>query len=961
MPNSSSHKNVEAELVALADCNGCPFAGSPNIFGVGTSGGIAFVGMNPGIEELRKGEPFVGKSGKLFNAVLLSLGIRREDTWVTNAALCAHARGPSAETDKDRKDAIQRCSKRLARELEIIQPKIIVALGTLAANIICGDSIPGITKSRGAVWPSSLVPGRPVIPTYHPAHILRGGAGDSTRDEHSGDIDIFAFEADIKHAHELVLGTPIPGVPEHVCHICWDVQPAVQRLQTLHRRARNEGFVAVDVEAAGVMVGHNLDVRRQNLHMIGIAIPNMAVTVGLPALHHPEVVNAMRGLLEDGNVAKVYHNAFYDRCVLEVAGFNVKGQTHDTFYAHHVCYPELAHDLQNVVTQFQLVPPWKSTFGMLQRNAQDQQAKQKHVVAACTKAVDKLQVAKRTADDARIALEDAQRQWTPELLKQQDRVEQRKITATIRSLATALRGAQRKLETIQTRATEVIREGEVTSSCAERLGRQTALAEGIYNAQDALYTARLHPRLLQEMARLDIEHVYRQDIPTAEVARLMTMLGVPVDAAGRQKAITALYARVTEARTKLATLTNRDDLPNINKPAEIAEFLTSCGLSLLKRTRTGKVATSKIALEDIRETSPIVDTLLDLRSAEHDASIYGPNLPVDAFDGRLHADWKTNKITGRWSSSPNVQNWFKEVKGQISPIPGRMLVAADMAQAELRSAALLGDDKWLLEVFANNQDPHRLAAMHVFEKFETFDPTTQKALREVVKPMEYGGIYGALPSTVYKNLRAKLLGYTHKDFAIQAKVRAVAASISLTNTEQALERILKLFAGVTAQRQWWLNQVTDGKHDGPLGGEIKSGFLGRRRVYPFNRCSQSEIFNFPIQASIAELVNRGLLRLVAALAQQGLLLDVTAYARSVLAAEKAGQPCPTIRGLGAFPVLQVHDQLVIECDDEDALRVRVLLEEAMLTTVTHTCLRTGNTNVMLFPAEAKIGRTWAAV
>lgn len=124
-----------------------------------------FVGEGPGAEEDARGEPFVGQAGKLLDAMLASLGLARgHKVYIANAVKC---RPPGNRTPEA--DEIATCHPYLDRQIELIRPRIIVALGRPAAQTLLGGEIK-IAAARGRLFQRK---GVPVVVTYHPAYLLR--------------------------------------------------------------------------------------------------------------------------------------------------------------------------------------------------------------------------------------------------------------------------------------------------------------------------------------------------------------------------------------------------------------------------------------------------------------------------------------------------------------------------------------------------------------------------------------------------------------------------------------------------------------------------------------------------------------------------------------------------------------------------------------------------------------------
>mgnify|MGYP001545082595 FL=1 len=135
------------------------------VFGEGAGDArVLFVGEGPGAEEDRTGRPFVGQAGQLLDRMILAMGFTRDETYIANVVKC---RPPGNRDPKD--DEIAACSAFLDRQIELIRPEVIIALGRFAANRLTGTEKP-LGALRGK-W--SRYKGVPLIATYHPAYLLR--------------------------------------------------------------------------------------------------------------------------------------------------------------------------------------------------------------------------------------------------------------------------------------------------------------------------------------------------------------------------------------------------------------------------------------------------------------------------------------------------------------------------------------------------------------------------------------------------------------------------------------------------------------------------------------------------------------------------------------------------------------------------------------------------------------------
>jgi len=164
----------------LGDCTRCRLHQQGRkqiVFGVGNPRAeLMFVGEGPGADEDTQGEPFVGRAGQLLNNMIKAMGIRREDVYIANVVKC---RPPGNRTPE--RDECETCSPFLMRQIAVIKPKVVVALGAVAAKNLLAmnasmselrgrfyDFLPAGARSSDASWE-----GAKLAVTYHPAYLLR--------------------------------------------------------------------------------------------------------------------------------------------------------------------------------------------------------------------------------------------------------------------------------------------------------------------------------------------------------------------------------------------------------------------------------------------------------------------------------------------------------------------------------------------------------------------------------------------------------------------------------------------------------------------------------------------------------------------------------------------------------------------------------------------------------------------
>ncbi len=135
------------------------------VFGVGNpNADLMFVGEAPGADEDIQGEPFVGRAGQLLTKIIEAIGLRREDVYIANVIKCRPPNNRNPEPDE-----VQQCEPFLFRQIDVIKPKVIVALGKFAAQCLLKTNDP-ITRIRGREYSYRDAI---LMPTYHPAYLLR--------------------------------------------------------------------------------------------------------------------------------------------------------------------------------------------------------------------------------------------------------------------------------------------------------------------------------------------------------------------------------------------------------------------------------------------------------------------------------------------------------------------------------------------------------------------------------------------------------------------------------------------------------------------------------------------------------------------------------------------------------------------------------------------------------------------
>ena len=398
---------------------------------------------------------------------------------------------------------------------------------------------------------------------------------------------------------------------------------------------------------------------------------------------------------------------------------------------------------------------------------------------------------------------------------------------------------------------------------------------------------------------------YEVELPLCPVLAEMEHAGVLVDRGALTAFGEMLDGRIQADETLIYELAGEQF--NINSTQQFGHILfDKLGLPPVKKTKTG-YSTNAEVLEKLRDKHPIVEAVLDYRQLAKLKSTYVDGLTkVIAADGRIHTSFQnTVTATGRLSSTePNLQNipvrteLGAELRKMFVAPAGRMLVDADYSQIELRLLAHIAGDEHMISAFRSGEDIHTVTASQVFG---VAPQEVTHEMRRRAKAVNFGIVYGI------------------SDFSLSQDI-----GVTRAEAKAYMEKYFEKYSGVHA----YMTQVVErAKADGYV-----STLMGRRRWLPelkssnFNMRSFGErvALNMPIQGTAADIIKLAMIRVADRLRSEG---------------------------LEARLILQVHDELIVECPEEETDRVKTLLETEMEQVVE-----------LALPliAEAHAGRSWAA-
>jgi uracil-DNA glycosylase family 4 len=171
---AAAFASLRERVMACVKCEHLASSRKSVVFGVGNiDAQLMFVGEAPGVDEDAQGEPFVGRAGELLTKIIQAMGLQRSDVYIANILKCRpDTPGQSAGNRKPTPEEMATCVPYLHEQIDLIQPRVLVALGATAIEGLLGKTL-GIMKMRGT-WKTYR--GTPLMPTFHPAYLLRNQA-----------------------------------------------------------------------------------------------------------------------------------------------------------------------------------------------------------------------------------------------------------------------------------------------------------------------------------------------------------------------------------------------------------------------------------------------------------------------------------------------------------------------------------------------------------------------------------------------------------------------------------------------------------------------------------------------------------------------------------------------------------------------------------------------------------------
>jgi DNA polymerase-1 len=432
------------------------------------------------------------------------------------------------------------------------------------------------------------------------------------------------------------------------------------------------------------------------------------------------------------------------------------------------------------------------------------------------------------------------------------------------------------------------------------LAREAANAEGGGPSDDgweeiawqtveaADLTAQVAGVLRRRIDEKDLGMIYREiELPLTPLLYSMERAGIRVDRSVLSELSSYLGEELARLTDKICHLAGREF--NINSPKQVAECFEELNIVSGRKTSTGRVSTSKAVLEELAHTYELPRLIIEFRELDKLKSVYTDALPHQiAADGRIHCQLnQTVAATGRLSSSdPNLQNipirteLGRRIRRAFVPQKGNKLVSADYSQLELRLLAHITHDEVMVDAFQKGEDIHDRTARLVF------GAKTEEELKEARR-------------------FAKIV-----NFAIAYAIEPWGLSQRVGITRQEARKVIDDYYDTYKGVRRYMEEVPIRARE---HGYVRS-IYGRIRPLPgisdrnanIRKAAEREAINMPIQGTASDIVKIAMLRADEALSREA--------------------PYATM-------LMQIHDELLVECPAEEAQTVADTLKREMESAV----------------------------
>ena len=453
--------------------------------------------------------------------------------------------------------------------------------------------------------------------------------------------------------------------------------------------------------------------------------------------------------------------------------------------------------------------------------------------------------------------------------------------------------------------------------------------EDIYNFTKAKSIEDAERVLLEEIKKRKLMEVWEKiEKPLIPIIENMEKTGFKINKKALEVLSSEYHKKLSILEKKIWDLSGTEF--NINSPKQLGEILfVKMGLKAKsqKKTAGGALSTKESELEKLREFHPIIDLIIEYREFQKLLSTYIDVIPelLDK-EGRLHTKFlQAGTTTGRFASSnPNLQNIPNEselgrnIRSAFISDKGTKLISFDYSQAELRIAAFMAPDEKLLEIFRKGEDVHTAVASEVFGvPLDRVD----KEMRRRAKVINFGIMYGMGANALRVNLSS---GPT----VVTKAHPAYTELISREEAQKYLNEYFKKFSGLAD----YLERI---KIEAKQKGYTET-FFGRRRYFdglkskiPYIRAMTERMaINAPIQGTEADIIKLAMIKIDEFLKKENLSEKIRL-------------------------ILQVHDELVYETNEDIAKEVAPKIEKIMESVIPKE-----ESKGVIMKASSSIGDNW---
>jgi uracil-DNA glycosylase family 4 len=844
-------------------CSKCGLKDRPHVgftYNPEAYAGIMLVGEAPGLEEVRRHEPFVGKSGRENDSYLVRNNMHRSWCYITNLVKC----NPAENRDPTGKE-VRSCSGCLVREVIDMRPKVIGALGRFSSSFFRGEDM-SIEASRGRPFLYTAKEGDDshtclVIPMLHPAYGIH-------RTEEMPKV-----LQDYSVLYEAFKGRTGPAGEDKRKRKYKLVKSHVELDELLHT---HHDQISIDTEwARGGMWCLSFSKRYGEGYVV--------------LRGNERLIKMVADYVDNKKVLTIMHNSKYDLRVLKSAGV-VPARYTDTMVMAYLLQTE-PQGLKALGYRH---------LGIRMRDYEEvvEKANRKKALRYV------LDVSKGEWGDPPPVLgfkdgkPHVRQPWNP------GKKAKKIINDVMKKGADPY---QRWMKIKKADDVSAVEEemGVLTMADLSEVPIETAVN---YAAQDADVTMGIYPLLMQRVRDKGLEEALKLDCSIIPMISDMENIGMKVDIEAINELRQEFKSRLMGLERKISGMAGRGVNPG-------STFDTSKMLAELKVYSRAGISTDAEHLKKVEDRHPVVPLIIKWRGYDKLVSSYINVLPARADkEGRVHTTIKSTRTrTGRLASSnPNLMaqpvrtEEGRMIRGALVAAEGHLLDCADYSQIEMRIAAHESGDTTLCSIFRNKEDIHKKTAAGMFKIKES--EVDEMKHRYPAKRVGFGILTGITPEGLAN------------EFALEG-----VSGWTVSDCSSLIKEWYRVYSGV---HEWIKDSIAETRRTG-----VVRSWSGRVREVPEIRSN-----NTLIREAGERYVVNGKVQMGAQDVIKKAMRDMTPIYKDMQG-----------NGYFVWPLIQVHDELLFEVDEE--------IGEMFLATMISVMEGAVSMDVPIV-AEGNTGKTW---